>query len=82
MNAETVIVDREACILSGDDFAAIVEALTEQRDAIVSLMTECDARRNGLRTNPLDAFETLARLSTAVTAISDTINNPRGRVKT
>jgi hypothetical protein len=72
-------VAREARILSSDDLGAIAEALSESREAIVCLMAEFDALRNDLHTNPLDAFETLARLSTAVTTIRDRINSPGGR---
>ena len=80
MKVVTETIDFEACVLSGEDFDRIVDALTEQRNALVELMTEFHAHLGGLHLNSVNAFEQLANFAAATTTISDTINHPHGRV--
>ena len=80
MKAETVMVDSEACILSGGDLAELSDAINDMREVAVILMAQLDAKRNGMDYNPLDGYEAVGRLSRSILTIADTLNHPRGKV--
>lgn len=71
----------EACTLTVGDLDELREALSDQREAIVRILTEADAARNGVGVSWEMMLEAAGRLATAVTTIDDTLDHRSGESK-
>ena len=63
-----------ACTLTVVEVEELHAAMGEQREAMVRILAEADAARNGVGVSSEILFESVGKIATAITTISDALD--------